>query len=95
MLTKIHEGFVPDNFELKLKEHGEDGNIIEILYRRVCNMVDNGYFAWSCTVPSVKDGVTCEVIRLFEWLESIWKDAENSFGILIGRFRILRYGFKF
>ena len=48
-----------------------------------------------CTVSPVKNGVTYEVIRFFERLESTRNDVECFFGILKGRFRILRYGFRF
>lgn len=58
-------------------------------------MVDNGYLSWSCTVPPVKDGLTYAVIRFSEWLESMRKDVECTFGILKGRFTILRYGLRF
>ena len=95
LLTKINDGFVPENFEFSLKEYDKDGNIVDITYKGVWFMVDNGYLAWSCTVPPVKNGVTYEVIRFSECLESMRKDAECFFGILKGRFRILRYGFRF
>jgi len=58
-------------------------------------MVDNGYLSWSCTVPPIKDGVSYEHIRFSEWLESMRKDVECTFGIMKGRFCILRNGFRF
>ena len=33
-------------------------------------------------------------IRYSEWLESMRKDVECTFGILKGRFRVLRYGVR-
>ena len=42
-----------------------------------------------------ENGVTYDVIRFSEWLESMRKDVECFFGILKGRFKILRYGFRF
>ena len=35
------------------------------------------------------------MIRFSEWLESMRKDVECLFGIMKGRFFILRYGFRF
>ena len=55
-------------------------------------MVDNGYLSWSCTVPSIKNGATYKQIRFAEWLESMRKDVECTFGIMKGRFSVLRYG---
>ena len=95
LLTKLKDGYIPDNFEFVLLEYDKDGNIVEVIYSGVWIMVDNGYLSWSCTVPPVKDGLTYEIIRFSEWLESMRKDAECFFGILKGRFRILRYGMRF
>ena len=57
-------------------------------------MVDNGYLTWSTTIPPIKNAVTYKSIRFSEWLESMRKDVECTFGILKGRFCILRYGIR-
>ena len=57
-------------------------------------MVDNGYLSWSCTIPPYKDGVSYKHIRFSEWLESMRKDVECTFGILKGRFSVLRTGLR-
>ena len=57
-------------------------------------MVDNGQLKWSCTVPPVKDADTFQAIRFSEWLESMRKDVECTFGILKQRFTILRNGIR-
>ena len=57
--------------------------------------MDNGYLNWSCTVPPIKDATSYESIRFSEWLESMRKDVECAFGILKGRWSILRYGLRF
>ena len=57
-------------------------------------MVDNGYLNWSCTAPPVKNAVTYQSIRFSEWLESMRKDVECTFGIMKQRFSILRYGVR-
>ena len=54
-------------------------------------MVDNGYLSWSNTVPPLKDALTYQQIRFSEWLESIRKDIECTFGILIDIFPVLIY----
>ena len=37
-----------------LFERNIDGNIFEVPYIDVWFIVDNGYLAWSCTVPPIK-----------------------------------------
>ena len=91
----MNDSSVPDDFEFMLYEYDKNGDIVEITYKGVWFMVDNGYLSWSCTVPPVKDGTSYKVIRFSEWLESMRKDVECTFGILKGRFRILRYGLRF
>ena len=56
--------------------------------------MDNGYLACSCTVPPMKDPVSYEQIRFSEWLESIRKDVECTFGSLKQRFAVLKYGIR-
>ena len=58
-------------------------------------MVDNGYLSRPYTVPPDNNGLTYNVIRFSEWLESMRKDVECLFGIMKGRFTILRYGLRF
>ena len=76
-------------------EHDNNGYIVEVYYYGVWLMVDNGYLSWSCTVVPIKDGTIYKDIRFLEWLESIQKDVECTFGIVKGRFAILRYGVHF
>ena len=58
-------------------------------------MVGNGYLNWSITPPLMKHAVTYNCIRFSEWLESMRKDVECTFGIMKGRFCTLRYGVRF
>ena len=57
-------------------------------------MVDNGYLAWSTTIPPMKHAVTYKCIRFSEWLESMRKDVECTFGIMKGCFCIFWYGIR-
>ncbi len=54
--------------------------------------MDNDYLNWTCMVSPF--GVTNDVdeIRWSKWLESMCKDVECTFGILKGRWRILKAG---
>ena len=47
------------------------------------------------TVPPLKKSNMRSEIRFPEWLESLRKDVECAFGILKGRWRILKYGIRF
>ena len=82
LFYKVRYGHIHHDFTFELFEYDSDGKIIEVKYKGVWFMVNNGYLAWSCTVPPVKDGLTYKVIHFSEWLESIRKDVECTFGIL-------------
>ena len=95
LIMDVKKGKAYADYEFELYEHKVNGNIETVKYGGVWFMVDNGYLSWSCTVPPDNNGKTYEVIRFSEWLESMRKDVECLFGIMKGRFSILRYGFRF
>jgi hypothetical protein len=93
-----------DSFYLKILK-GEIGNDVEFFlyyadastgkvllqkYKGVWIIVDNGYLAESITVPPSKITRFKDDQNFSEWLESVRKDVERTFGILKGRFEILR-----
>ena len=55
-------------------------------------MVDSGYMAWLCTIPPLKNGTSYKYIRFSEFLESMRKNIECTYGILKKRFNILKVG---
>jgi len=57
-------------------------------------IVDNGYLQWSTTVPPHKSSSNRSELRFSQWLESLRKDVECTFGILKGRWRILKTGIR-
>jgi hypothetical protein len=57
----------------------------------LCN---NGYVEWSTTVPPHKCSQDRRAKRWSEWLESMRKDVECTFGILKGRWRIFKTGIR-
>ena len=57
-------------------------------------IVDNGYLNWSTTVPPLHNSMYRSEIRFSQWLESLRKDVECTFGILKGRWRILKTGIR-
>jgi hypothetical protein len=90
----VHEGKLLADKEFKLFEYDKEGRVVEITYQGAWFLVDNGYLDWSTTVPPMKHPVTYEEIRFSEWMESMRKDVECTFGILKGRFTILKHGIR-
>ena len=96
LATTLRYGKSPelDNFRFKLAEKGADGTVHEVEYRGAWLIVDNGYLNWSCTIAPFKTTTTVAELRFSEWIESLRKDVECTFGILKGRFRILKSGIR-
>ena len=57
-------------------------------------MVGNGYHDWSITVPLFTNTKFRDKIRWSEWMETMRKDVECAFGILKGRWRIMKTGVR-
>ena len=91
----VNDGILHKDFILILHEKDKDGEIIEVSYQGVWFTVDNGCLLWPCTVPPGTNGITYEIIIFSEWLESARKDANRTFGIMKGRFSLLRYRLRF
>jgi hypothetical protein len=56
---------------------------------------DNGYNKYKCLQHPEKYPETEELVKFSKMLESMRKDVECTFGILKGRWRCLKYGFRF
>ena len=85
---------VLDNFPFKLLQRTSDGQVTEVEYRGAWLLVDNGYLNWSCTVPPIKTSGSLARLQFSEWVESLRKDVECTFGILKGRWRVLKAGIR-
>merc|ERR1712197_335341 len=94
LLSNVNRGETKQDHVFSLLEKDKDGNIVEVEYVGAWFIVDNGYLNWSCTVPPMKNALSYKFIRMSEWLESMRKDVECTFGILKGRFSILKTGIK-
>jgi hypothetical protein len=90
----LHEGCNLDDFTFELYERDARGNVVSAKYRGPWLIVDHGYCNWSTTVPPMKRTCDRAEIRFSQWLESIRKDVECTFGILKGRFRVLKTGIR-
>ena len=94
LILKLKNGNYNQMFQFELMDYDEDGNIIKIKYNGCYVIVDNGYLSWSITVPPLKNTTRRSEIRFSQWLESLRKDVECTFGIMKCRWKILKYGIR-
>ena len=73
-------------------ERCENDEIKKRKYRGAWVLCDNGYLPWSVTMPPSKYSSSIAEIRWSQWLESMRKDVECTFGIMKKRFSILDKG---
>jgi Plant transposon protein len=83
-----------DDYKFTLFKKEVDGTIIEENYNGVWLICDNGYPHWSCLIPPHNDPIYYPEFRFAEWIESMRKDVECTFGIMKGRFRVLKTGVR-
>ena len=89
-MRQIREGQFNSTMSFVLSdEHGRD-----VTLKGAYVIVDNGYLTWSSTVPPLKNSMNRGEIRFSQWLESLRKDVECTFGILKGRWRVLKTGIR-
>ena len=69
-------------------------DIEEVTIKGAYVIVDNGYLRWPTTIPPMKHTCNRSELRFSQWLESLRKDVECTFGILKGRWRILKTGIR-
>ena len=80
--------------EFVLLDEDSEGNVVEREYIGAWVISDNGYRRWSITMPPMKVTLNQPEIRWSEWVESMRKDVECTFGILKGRWRVLKAGVR-
>jgi hypothetical protein len=87
-------GTILSDFTFELYDYNSSGGeVIKVKYRGPCwVLVDNGYHRWSTSIPPLKATTSRKESRFSEWLESMRKDVECTFGILKECWRILKSG---
>ena len=90
--NNIKDGKTFSKKDFTLFEYDSEGNVVEAHYKGGWLMVDNGYMDWSCTIPPMKKSLSYKFIRFSEWLESMRKNVECTFGVMKKRFGILKAG---
>lgn len=93
-ITGLHEGKELSDIQFQLFEYNDDGDVVSKDYSGGYVIVDNGYHDWSVTVPPFSRTNDVREIRWSRWVESMRKDVECTFGILKGRWRILKCGVR-
>ena len=81
------------DFRLRRRKEGSDSDE-EVTIKGAYVIVDNGYLRWPTTIPPIKNTCNRSELRFSQWLESLRKDVECCFGILKGRWRILKAGIR-
>ena len=90
----VKNGVILTDYQFQLLEKNEDGIVQQPNYNGCWFLSDNRYQNWSVLVAPMKDAVLYPDIRWSKWVESIRKDVECTFGIMKGRFRILKIGIR-
>ena len=93
-VNSLNNGELDSEATFELYEYTPAGEIVRRKYRGAWLIVDNGYLDWSVTIPPMKTTDSRKEIRFSAWLESMRKDVECTFGILKGRWRILKTGIR-
>ncbi len=91
-VSGIRDGTVLDDVNFELLACNKDGKVKQLRFNGAYLIVDNGYLNWSCTVPHFAVINNVDEIHWSKLLESMRKDVECTFGILKGRWRILKAG---
>ncbi len=93
-VSGIYHGLYLNDIEFELREYDRNGIVVSRRYKGGYVIVDNGYLRWLITVPPFKVTNRVDEIRWSKWVESMRKDVECTFGIIKGRFRILKTGIR-
>jgi hypothetical protein len=90
----MNAGEYDEVLSFDLYERNSDGTIWKQKYIGGWFISDNGYQKWPIFIPPYKRSDTKPALRWSQWLESVRKDVECTFGILKGRWRILKAGVR-
>jgi hypothetical protein len=92
-MTELQKGALNSTMLFELRKHSVNAQVEPAATTTIKGayvIVDNGYLNWSTTVPPIKNTCHRSEIRFSQWLESLRKDVECTFGILKGRWRVLK-----
>ena len=81
-LRCVKDGRKYSDLQFELYEMNSDGCVYKKPYKGAWFIVDNGYKEWTCLQPPLKDHLNQNETRYSQWLESMRKDVECTFGML-------------
>jgi hypothetical protein len=90
----MRDGDCDNVLSFELYEKTDNGDIVKQKHKGGWFITDNGYHHWPIFIPPYKRNNTKDALRWLQWLESVRKDVECTFGILKGRWRILKAGVR-
>lgn len=90
-VSGLNDGSLLQDVIFELNEM-RGNRIVKRKYRGAWVLTDNGYLPWSVTMPPSKNCDSIREIRWSQWLESMRKDVECTFGMLKKRFWCLDSG---
>ena len=93
-INRLKTGAYDSKFHFDLFDYAENGETKVVKYAGCYLIVDNGYLPLSVIIPPMTTTSSRSEIRFSEWLESLRKDVECTFGILKSRWRMLKYGIR-
>ena len=96
-MYSIHKGSILQDVRfMMLSWMGAVGSspTVETEYCGAWGLADNGYHRWACTQAPAKTNIHQKELIVSQWIESFRKDCECVFGILKGRFRVLKTGIR-
>jgi hypothetical protein len=91
-VSGICDGSILEDVNFEQLAYDKAGRIKKLQFSGAYLIVDNGFLVWSCTMPPFGVSNKIDEIRWSKWLKSMRKDVECTFGILKGRWRILKSG---
>jgi Plant transposon protein len=90
----LNNGTILTNKKIFLLQINTDGTISKQKYKGGYIITDNGYLCWLTTIPPFKESPYTAHLRCSKWVELMRKDVECCFGIMKGRFRIIKTGIR-
>ena len=91
-LKRVRNNEILTDNKFELLTYDKGCNVITVMYKGAYFIVDDGYLAWSCNIPPFSATNKIDETRWSRWAESMCKDVECTFGILKGRWQILKTG---
>ena len=91
LMVQLQSGELLGDLTFELYDRNDEGEVIKVKYNGGWLIVDNGYTKCPTCIPPLKHTFSRKAERWSQWMESMRKDVECTFGILKKRWRILKH----